>query len=716
MSLIFLKILNMSISAIWPVLAIVLIRQVLKKTPKWINVLLWGIVAVRLVLPFSVQSAMSLIPSAETIPSGLLTESSFDVNTGITPVDDRVNDYLADRYFEGVTVPHDTGFDVATVCTVVWMLGVVILLIYTAVSYWSLRRKVATAIPYCEGIYQSENVNSPFVLGIIKPKIYLSFDMSEQGMNHVIAHERAHIRRKDHWWKPIGFMLLTVHWFNPLMWLAYVLLCRDIELACDEKVIRELNNEQRADYTQALLACSINRRRIAACPLAFGEVGVKVRVRSVMNYKKPAFWLIAVAIIACIIIAICFLTNPPDSKSDYVSPQNEQLIAFSVNLAENYSLRQEMILTDATPYWAITVNNQGDEAVVVELEGELYRVAGGKSEIISSNKKRTPGTYSVSFSGADASRMYGTAVCVLLSNPIGTEHDSPVNSTGGDDESEGIWTNGVSFTALAPSEEAVRSKKIEIDKDNTTFVYHITYAPAGLTLTFGLRAADGTEYSRELVGGSAVGVIENIPAGKYDVFVRNSDAYSEFPTYANQPELYNATGAINFLLMEASTQGDDVLPDASASELTTGDAEKTPNDQISSAPPSEVYGITLPGDGETIEYDPPFNIYTDEDGHKIDAYSASRSGKTITFYTSETEYYFGALAMQIVTADGELFVSLNGFRGNDGAYEYVISKYTNKKNYEFYLKMIKDGLGENYNAELDYYLVSFGMVYETNKE
>ncbi len=251
-------------------------------------------------------------------------------------------------------------------------------------------------------------------------------------------------------------------------------------------------------------------------------------------------------------------------------------------------------------------------------------------------------------------------------------------------------------------------KKIEIEKDNTTFLYHITYSPASLTLTLGLRATDGTEYSRELVGGSAVGGIENIPAGEYVVFVRNSGDYSEFPTYANQPELYDATGAINFSLMEVST------------ELTPGNAgeaaAEVPTSYVFSAPPPTVYEITLPDDGQTVEYDPPFNIYTDEDGHKIDAYSASRSGKTITFYTNETEYYFDGLAMQIVTADGELFVSLNGFRGDDGAYEYVINKYTNKKNYEFYLKMIKDGLGEKYNAERDYYLVSFGTVYETKDQ
>lgn len=314
MSDLFLKIVNMSISASWLVVAVLILRLVLKKAPKWVNVLLWGIVAVRLICPFSFESALSLIPSAETFPEKIISGPSFDVQTGITPIDNRINDYLGDRYFEGVTVPTNNGNNVMTILTIVWIIGILLLATYTVISYWRLHRKVDTAVRYKDNIFQSENVSSPFVLGIINPRIYLPFSMNEQDMEHVVAHEQAHIRRKDHWWKPLGFLLLTIHWFNPLMWLAYVLLCRDIELACDEKVIKGLGNEQRADYTQALVACSVNRRMIAACPLAFGEVGVKERVKSVMNYKKPAFWVIILAVIACVIVAVCFLTNPKQDR------------------------------------------------------------------------------------------------------------------------------------------------------------------------------------------------------------------------------------------------------------------------------------------------------------------------------------------------------------------------------------------------------------------
>ena len=314
MSDLFLKIVNMSISASWLVVAVLILRLVLKKAPKWVNVLLWGIVAVRLICPFSFESALSLIPSAETFPEKIISGPSFDVQTGITPIDNRINDYLGDRYFEGVTVPTNNGNNVMTILTIVWIIGILLLATYTIISYQRLNRKVDTAVHYKDNIFQSENVSSPFVLGIIKPRIYLPFNMNGQDLEHVVAHEQAHICRKDHWWKPLGFFLLTIHWFNPLIWWAYVLLCRDIELACDEKVIKGLSNEQRADYTQALVACSVNRRMIAACPLAFGEVGVKERVKSVMNYKKPAFWVIIIAVIVCVGVAVCFLTNPKQDR------------------------------------------------------------------------------------------------------------------------------------------------------------------------------------------------------------------------------------------------------------------------------------------------------------------------------------------------------------------------------------------------------------------
>ena len=330
MSEFFLKIVNMSISASWIVLAVLVLRMLLKKAPKWVNVLLWGIVAVRLVCPFSLESALSLIPSAETVSPQIMMDRTPHIDSGVPIINQVVNPIISGSFTPQPMASANPLQIWIPVAAIFWVLGILVLLTYTFISYWRIRRKVRTAVLLNENIFQSENVISPFVLGIIKPKIYLPFSMPEQEMSHVIAHEQAHIQRKDHWWKPIGFLILSVYWFNPLLWLAYVLLCRDIELACDEKVVKDFTHEQKADYSQALLSCSVGRRMIAACPLAFGEVGVKNRVKSVLHYKKPAFWLIVVAVVVSIIVAVCFLTNPRTSV-------NEELSVFlDMQIAEHF--------------------------------------------------------------------------------------------------------------------------------------------------------------------------------------------------------------------------------------------------------------------------------------------------------------------------------------------------------------------------------------------
>ncbi len=310
----FLKVVNMSISASWIVLAVLLLRVLLKKAPKWITVLLWGVVAIRLICPFSIESIMSLIPSTETISPEIMMDTTPAINSGIPIINNAVNPVIEEALSPTLGDSVNPLQILIPILSIIWIVGIAVMLGYTVISYLRVKRKIGTAVILRDNIFQSESVVSPFVLGIIKPKIYLPFNMDKQDMEHVIAHENAHIRRKDYLWKPFGFLILTLHWFNPLMWLGYVLLCRDIELACDEKVIKELNTEQKADYSQALLTCSVNRRMIAACPLAFGEIGVKNRVKSVLNYKKPAFWIVIVAIIASVAATVCFLTNPVASN------------------------------------------------------------------------------------------------------------------------------------------------------------------------------------------------------------------------------------------------------------------------------------------------------------------------------------------------------------------------------------------------------------------
>ena len=327
MTELFLEIINMSLSATCLVLAVLLLRFLLKKAPKWINVLLWGLVAFRLVCPFTPESSLSQIP--ESVSSGHMLsawtddyvgrhEIIFDnraeyqtaVNAGLTPVSAEEGGHYVVTAPDKVSQPATIGSTLIPVLSILWLTGMAAMLVYTLVSYWRLRARVRTAIRVKKDLYLSEYVSSPFVLGLFRPRIYLPYHMDDLDRFHVIAHERAHIRRRDHLWKPLGFLLLTVHWFNPAMWLSYILLCRDIELACDEKVIKELGAHQRADYSQALLHCSVTHRSIAACPLAFGEVGVRERVKNVLSYKKPAFWVILLSMLACAVLAVCFLTDP----------------------------------------------------------------------------------------------------------------------------------------------------------------------------------------------------------------------------------------------------------------------------------------------------------------------------------------------------------------------------------------------------------------------
>lgn len=323
MANVFSEIVNMSVSACWIILIVMLLRIVFRKAPKWVNCLLWGIAGWRLVMPFSFESAVSLVPFPELVSDEVLQAySGADVSGAeiLKHVGNNQVNYNLGLGRDGLSFLEMSSPDGADVVNplllntyiggIVWLIGIGFLLLYTLISFIRLKRKIGTAVLLRDNIYQSEAVVSPFVLGIIRPKIYLPFNMSEQNMEHVIAHETAHIKRKDNLWKPLGFLILTLHWFNPMVWLGYILLCRDIELACDEKVVKKLNNEQRADYSQALLTCSVNRRMIAACPLAFGEVSVKSRIKSVLNYKKPALWVIIVALVSSAIVGVCFLTDP----------------------------------------------------------------------------------------------------------------------------------------------------------------------------------------------------------------------------------------------------------------------------------------------------------------------------------------------------------------------------------------------------------------------
>lgn len=318
---VFLKLVNLSISASWLILAVLVLRVVLKKAPKWVMPLLWGVIALRLVCLFSIESALSLIPSAETIPSEIVTETREPVLYEQATLDIVTNPTLPSAAEVPVGVSRQQAQVDFNIYSVLWFAGMAALLVHALVSAGKLKRKLATAILLRDNIYESEFVDSPFVFGVVKPNIYLPMHMDEGTAAYVIAHERAHLARRDHWWKVLGYLVLALHWFNPLVWVAYILFCRDIELACDEKVVKGLDGAARADYSQALLSCAAPKRAVAACPLAFGEGNIKTRVKSALHYRKPAFWVAAAAVLAVVIVAVCFLTNPRSERGSLVWAQ-----------------------------------------------------------------------------------------------------------------------------------------------------------------------------------------------------------------------------------------------------------------------------------------------------------------------------------------------------------------------------------------------------------
>ena len=391
MSDVFLKLVNLSIAASWLILAVILVRFLLKKAPKWISCVLWALVAFRLVCPFSLESALSLIPSSETINTSHYTARPY-IQSGIDIIDNTANSYLGSHYFEGVTVaPSDSPLNPINVISTIWIIGIAVMLLYALISYIRLKKSVGVSIPVKDNIFACDEVKSPFILGIIKPLIYVPSSMEGETLDYVITHEMTHIKRRDHWWKPFGFLLLAVYWFNPLCWLAYILLCRDIEMACDEKVIRDMDKGSVAAYSQAILDCSFPRRSIAACPLAFGEVGVKERVKSVLNYKKPAFCIVIVAVLACIVVAVCFGTNP--LKHDDGAKWDCSVSCIEASTQNQYVINYSDVKVSSRTGTLTFQNRNGFDIIVHILqEGEIEVVsnripAGGCYSLLKVNDK-----------------------------------------------------------------------------------------------------------------------------------------------------------------------------------------------------------------------------------------------------------------------------------------------------------------------------------------
>lgn len=366
---VFFKLLNMSITAGWLILAVFCVRLVFRKMPKWVNCLLWAVVAIRLIVPFSIESKLSLQPSAEPIKSSTIVEGEVvpyvpSVDSTLNIVESTVNPMLAETfaYQESESVAPLQVF--TGIAGSVWLCGMIVLLLFAGVSMVRLHHSVRESVHQKENVYICDDIKSPFILGIIKPKIYLSSSLDEDEMDYIIAHEKAHLRRKDHLWKPLGYLLLCIYWFNPLCCIAYIMLCKDIELACDEKVIKYMSFGDKKEYSRVLLSCATQRRLVFACPLTFGEVGVKERVQSVLNYKRPAFWITLIAVMVGAIVAVCFLTNPTQEQMPEVETQSE----------ENTILSEELInrIIDNSYYEREGFKEVNLTYVVIENEDLVY--------------------------------------------------------------------------------------------------------------------------------------------------------------------------------------------------------------------------------------------------------------------------------------------------------------------------------------------------------
>jgi beta-lactamase regulating signal transducer with metallopeptidase domain len=306
----FIKLCNMSIVAGWVILAVILLRILLRKAPRAISCFLWALVGIRLIFPIAFESEFSLIPERAILSGGTLTGQEPVTEQGAEAAHQGGNGFLITAQAADKGNPAGPIQTLIQAGSLLWLAGMAVMLLYAVITWLRLRRKVAVSMRLQDNVWICDDVKSPFILGVLRPRIYLPSDMEASGIACVTEHEKAHLRRFDHLWKPVGYLLLCVYWFQPLCWVAYILLCRDIEMACDERVVREMSEEGKKHYAETLLSCSVQRYRITACPLAFGEAGVKERVKGVLNYKKPAFWIGAAAAGLCIIAAVCFLTNP----------------------------------------------------------------------------------------------------------------------------------------------------------------------------------------------------------------------------------------------------------------------------------------------------------------------------------------------------------------------------------------------------------------------
>ena len=511
MAAVFIKLLNMSIAAGWLILAVILLRVFLKNAPKWICCILWGLVAVRLICPYSIESICSLLPSAEAIPQDIMYADNPSIHTGIMAVNRVVNPYLSETMTPQAGNSINPMQVLVYIGTIIWVVGMVGMLIYVCISYIKIKKKVAVSLPVKENIYFCDYINMPFVLGVLRPRIYLPSALAEEEKaDFVIAHEKAHISRRDHLWKPFGFLILTIYWFHPLIWVAYILLCRDIELACDEHVISGLQEHEKKIYSEALLACSLEasgyyRNMISACPLAFGEVCVKDRVKAVLYYKRPAFWLVVLGVLACILAAVCFLTDPKERSMNAPEP-----------FGHSYRV-EEVVYGDTRYSFVYTPDN-----------APRYQFTSDYGMLVS-------GDAFDSVEGEEWVQQYGSVEEVKLSPRIFDDYfknpiDMPGNMVGPD-------------TVRVNTKRAWRMDVL--DSENGVFYYFIQTKQGEIYLTYGYDQGDSYAASED---GSMIGWMFKL--ARTDIFSSSTVGVQQgssgsVPTVSNQEMTEQDTAFVN---------------------------------------------------------------------------------------------------------------------------------------------------------------------------
>ena len=441
----FLTLVNRGLSAGWLVLAVIAARFLLKKAPRWAVCALWGLVALRLLCPFSPESPLSLIPDAQPVSPEAVWNTVPAVEMAPDATEAPVSPVLEAVLPDGLPVSPTPAQRIVAAASILWCAGLAGMALYTLVSYRRLSRRVKGAVRIDGNLYQGAAIPTPFVLGVLRPRIYLPNTLSREDIPYVIAHERAHIRRRDPLWKALGFGLLSIYWFQPLLWLGYALFCRDMELACDEKVASALSPSHRANYSQALLNCSAGRRFLAACPVAFGEVGVKERVKRVLSFRRPTLLAVLGAVLICAVIAVCFLTNPVTPEppkvtvaqmsitAEDVTPTGMTLIYHPDNAFQDVDAVTDSIYwlekQNASGGWQVVQPNQWIEPVLQPVEAPGQRTI---HVVVTDNNHRTldwpllgyldAGQYRVGIHFWEEAQEYTLYAPFTLDNPLVTPY------------------------------------------------------------------------------------------------------------------------------------------------------------------------------------------------------------------------------------------------------------------------------------------------------